>query len=87
MDVKNPSTVTLKPLVVDYAAIPHVITMDLPFHIRHSSLICYKKLQSDRLYCTVVEVGRYKGASASQPTNWLFLRIWKAIIPHVKEGN
>ena len=64
-----------------------MITMDLPFHIRYGSLICYKKLQSDRLYCTVLEVGRNKGASASQTTNWLFLRIWKAIIPHMKEGN
>ena len=49
-----------------------MITMDLPFHIRYGSLICYKKLQSDRLYCTVLEVGRNKGASASQTTKWLF---------------
>ena len=81
------SSVTLHPLVADHAAIPHVIDMDLPFHIRYSSLICYKKLQSDRLYCTVLGMGRNRGASASQPTNWLFLRVWKAIIPHMKEGN
>ena len=66
---------------------PHVIPRDLPFHIRYSSLISYKKLQSDRVYCTVLQMGRNKGASASQPTNWLFLRVWKAIIPHMKEEN
>ena len=39
------STVTLKPFVVEHATIPHMIAMDLPFHIRYGSLICYKKLQ------------------------------------------
>ena len=39
------------------------------------------------LYCTVLEMGRNKGASASQPKVWLFLRVWKANIPHMKEGN
>ena len=61
--------------------------MDLPFHIRYSSLICYKKLKSDRLFCSVLELGRNMGASVSQPTNWLFLRVWKAVIPHMKEMN
>ena len=81
------STVTLHPLIADHATIPHVIAMDFPFHIRYSSLICYKKLKSDRLFCSVLELGRNMGASVSQPTNWLFLRVWKAIIPHMKEGN
>ena len=81
------STVTLQPFVVKHATIPHMIAMDLPFHIRYNSLICYENLQSGRLYCTVLGMGRNRGASASQPTNWLFLRVWKAIIPHMKEGN
>ena len=81
------STVTLQPLVAEHATIPHVIAKDLPFHIRYSSLTCNKKLRSDRLFCTVLELGRNKGASASQPANWLFLRVLKAIIPHMKEGN
>ena len=80
-------TVTMQPLAADHATIPHVIAMNLPFHVRYSSLVYYKKLQSDRLYCSVLEMGRNKGISASQPTNWLFLRIWRAIIPHMKEGN
>ena len=81
------STVTLQPLIANHATIPHVIAMNLPFHVRYSSLICYKKLQNDRLNCTVLVMGRNKGASAPQPTNWLFLRVTKAIIPHMKEGN
>ena len=42
------STVTLQPLVADHATVPHVIDMDLHFHIRYDSLICYNELQSDR---------------------------------------
>ena len=87
VDVKKSSTVTLQPHVAHHATIPHMIAMDLPFHIRYNSLICYKNLQSGRLYCTVLGMGRNRGASASQPTNWLFLRVWKAIIPHMKERN
>ena len=63
-----------------------MIAMDFPFHMRYSSLICNKRLLSDRLYCTVLEIGRTRGASASQPTNWQFLRIEQAIMPHLKEG-
>ena len=64
-----------------------MIAMDLPFHIRYGSLICYKKLQSDRPYCTVLGMDRNRGASASQPNSWLFLRFWRLIIPHLKEGS
>ena len=87
VDVKKSSTVTLQSYVAHHATIPRMIAMDLPFHIRYNSLICYENLQSGRLYCTVLGMGRNRGASASQPTNWLFLRVWKAIIPHMKEGN
>ena len=87
VDVKKSSTVTLQPHVAHHATIPHMIAMDLPLHIRYDSLIWYMKLQSDRLYCTVLGMGRNRGASASQPTNWLFLRVWKAFIPHMKEGS
>ena len=86
VDVKKSSTVTLQPHVAHHATIPHMIAMDLPFHIRYNSLICYENLQSGRLYCTVLGMGRNRGASASQPTNRLFLRVWKAIMPHMKEG-
>ena len=75
----------MPPLVADHANIPHVIAMDLLFHIKYSSLVCNKKLLSDRLYGTVLEMGRNKGASASLPTNWMFLRVSKAIIPHLKD--
>ena len=80
------NTVSLQPLVADHATIPHMKAMNFPFHIRYSSLIWYMKLQSDRLYCTVLGMGRNRGASASRPTNWLFLRVWMADIPHLKEG-
>ena len=43
-------TVTMQPLAADHATIPHVIAMSLPFHVRYSSLVYYKKLQSDRLF-------------------------------------
>ena len=81
------NTVSLQPLVADHATIPHMKAMNFPFHIRYSSLIWYMKLQSDRLFCSVLGMGRYRGASAYQPTIWLFLRVWRAIIPHIKEGN
>ena len=51
------NSVSLQPLVADHATIPHVIAMDLPIHIRYSSLIYYKKVQSDRLFCAVLEMG------------------------------
>ena len=44
------STVTLQPLIANHATIPHMIAMNLPFHVRYSSLVYYKKLQSDRLF-------------------------------------
>ena len=38
-------------------------------------------------YYVVQELPRNMGASAYQPTIWLFLRVKQAIIPHLKEGN
>ena len=68
------STVTLQPLVADHATIPHVIAMDFPFHIRYGSLICYKKLQSDRLIVYSIELSRKLGVSAYQLAVSLELR-------------
>ena len=38
------NTVSLHPLEADHATIPHVIAIDLPFHMRYDNLICCKKL-------------------------------------------
>ena len=81
------NTVSLQPLVADHATIPHVIAMDLLFQIRYGGLICYTKLQSDRPYCTVLGMDRNRGALVSQPNSSLFLRFWRLIIPHLKEGS
>ena len=58
--------------------------MGLPFHIGYGSPICYKRLQSDRLCCKVLEMGINRGASAFQPTNF---RVLRAIIADMKEEN
>ena len=42
------NSVTPLLLVVDPATIPHIIAMDLPFHLGYGSLICAKVLQSDK---------------------------------------
>ena len=38
----------LQPLGTGHATIPHIKAMDVPFHLIYSSLICAKRLQSDR---------------------------------------
>ena len=71
------STVTLQPLIANHATIPHVIAMNLPFHVRYSSLICYKKLKNDRLFCTVLELGRkWVPQPLSLPTG-CFSELWR----------
>ena len=40
--------ISLQPLGVGHAAIPHIKAMDVPFHLIYGSLICAKRLQSDR---------------------------------------
>ena len=40
--------ISLKPLGIGHANIPHIKAMDVPFHLIYSSLICAKILQSDR---------------------------------------
>ena len=64
-----------------------MIGMDFSIHVRYGRLICHKKLHSDRPRCSILELHENMGASASQPTNWLFLGVERLIIPHVKEGN
>ena len=40
--------ISLKPLGIGHANIPHIKAMDVPFHLIYSSLICAKRSQSDR---------------------------------------
>ena len=40
--------VTLLPLGADHAIIPHMEAKAIPFHMRYGSMICSKRLQSDR---------------------------------------
>ena len=42
--------VTLQPLGADHATIPHMKGDCYTFHMRYTSMICYKRLQSDRLF-------------------------------------
>ena len=43
-------SVTLQPLGADQATIPHMKGDWYSFHMRYSSMICYKRLLSDRLH-------------------------------------
>ena len=43
-------SVTLQPLGADHATIPHMKGDWYSFHMRYSSMICYKRLLSDRLH-------------------------------------
>ena len=38
----------LQPLGTGHATIPHIKAMDVPFHLIYGSLICAKRLKSDR---------------------------------------
>ena len=40
--------ISLKPLGIGHANIPHIKAMDVSFHLIYSSLICAKGLQSDK---------------------------------------
>ena len=52
-------SVTQQPLVADHATVPHMEAISIPFHMRYGSLICSKRLQSDRPKCwsMLVEAG------------------------------
>ena len=43
-----PHAISLQPLGVGHATIPHIKAMDVPFHLIYGSLICAKRLKSDR---------------------------------------
>ena len=43
-----PHAISLQPLGVGHATIPHIKAMDVPFHLIYGSLICAKRFQSDR---------------------------------------
>ena len=81
------STVTLQPLAADHVTIPYMMAIDIPFHMRYGSLICYKKLLNDRLKCSILCSTGFARASASLAVTWLFLIFGQAIIPHLKEEN
>ena len=81
------SAVTLQSLVADYATIPHVIAMDLPFHMRYDNLIwtrSYEVTKQSVLSCKILENW---GASAFLAFIWLFFIVGRSIIPHLKEEN
>ena len=59
------STVTLQPLAADHVTIPYMMAIDIPFHMRYGSLICYKKLLNDRLKCSILCSTGFARASAS----------------------
>ena len=40
--------ISLQPLVVDQAAMPHMRAMYVPFNMVYGWLMCYQRLQSDR---------------------------------------
>ena len=42
------NSVTLQPMDENQATIPEMKAMDVPFYLIHGSLICVKRLQSDR---------------------------------------
>ena len=45
---KVTDAVTQQPLGAGHATIPHIKPMDVPFHMIYGSLMCAKRLQSDR---------------------------------------
>ena len=74
-------------LVADHATIPHVVAVDSPFHMKYVSLTCYKKLSSDKPMCSILCSTAVAGVLAPLAVTWMFLKVWKSIIPHLKEGN
>ena len=43
-----PHAISLQPLGVGHATIPHIKAVDVPSHLIYGSLMCAKRLQSDR---------------------------------------
>ena len=44
----DPHAISLQPLGIGHATIPHIKAMDVPFHLIYGSLICAKGLKNDR---------------------------------------
>ena len=48
LSISLSALISLQPLGVGNATIPHVKAIDVPFHLIYGSLICAKRFQSDR---------------------------------------
>ena len=48
LSISFSAVISLQPLGVGHATIPHIKAIDVPFHLIYGSLICAKRFQSDR---------------------------------------
>ena len=68
--LKVTRSVTLQPLASDHATIPRMEAIAIPFHMRYGSMICSKRLQSDRpkSWWMLVEAGATQAKTVSKAT-------------------
>ena len=48
LSISFSAVISLQPLGLGHATIPHIKAVDVPFHLIYGSLICAKRFQSDR---------------------------------------
>ena len=48
LSISLSAVISLLPIGVGHSTIPHIKAIDVPFHLIYGSLICAKRLQSDR---------------------------------------
>ena len=48
LSISLSALISLQPLGLGHATIPHIKALDVPFHLIYGSLICAKRFQSDR---------------------------------------
>ena len=48
LSISFSALISLQPLGMGHATIPHIKAIDVPFHLIYGSLMCAKRFQSDR---------------------------------------